>query len=131
MKSVFTQRPCDTCNADQQTGNPYRWQCECDRCTKIGQWRNEALKRLSEIEDILGDTYDLDRLRELVQADREGRCVVLPCKAGDTFYRGDEKYKADHWNVVLTAIFWAGERKNITLLYPEEVGKVLEEMEDK
>lgn len=80
MKSVFTQRPCDTCNADQQTGNPYRWQCECDRCTKIGQWRNEALKRLSEIEDILGDTYDLNRLRELVQADREGRCVVLPTK---------------------------------------------------
>lgn len=74
---------------------------------------------------------DLHRLRQLVQADREGRCVVLPCKAGDTFYRGDEKYKADHWNVVLTAIFWAGERKNITLLYPEEVGKVLEEMEDK
>lgn len=37
-------------------------------------------KRLAEIEDILGDTYDLDRLRELVEADREGRCVVLPCK---------------------------------------------------
>ena len=34
-------------------------------------------KRLAEIEDILGDTYDLDRLRELVEADREGRCVVL------------------------------------------------------
>lgn len=26
---------------------------------------------------------DLDRLRELVEADREGRCVVLPCKVGD------------------------------------------------
>ena len=25
-----------------------------------------------------------DRLRELTQADREGRCVVLPCKIGDT-----------------------------------------------
>ena len=40
--------------------------------------------RLSEIEDILGDTYDLDRLRELVEADKDGRCVVLPCKVGDT-----------------------------------------------
>lgn len=87
---------------------------------------------LSELRDILGIIGDMsvDHLREMVQADREGRCVVLPCKAGDTFYRGDEKYKADHWNVVLTAIFWAGERKNITLLYPEEVGNVLEEMED-
>ena len=40
------------------------------------------VERLSEIEDILGDDYDLDRLRELVQADREGRCVVLPVKPG-------------------------------------------------
>lgn len=34
--------------------------------------------RLAAIEDILGDDYDLDRLRALVQADKEGRCVVLP-----------------------------------------------------
>ena len=32
----------------------------------------EMRGRLKKIEDILGDTYDLDRLRELVQADREG-----------------------------------------------------------
>ena len=29
---------------------------------------------------------DYDRLHELAQADREGRCVVLPCKIGDTVY---------------------------------------------
>ena len=29
----------------------------------------------------------LDRLHELAQADREGRCVVLPCKKGDTVWR--------------------------------------------
>lgn len=34
--------------------------------------------RLREIEDILGDDYNLDRLREIVKADRDGRCVVLP-----------------------------------------------------
>ena len=34
--------------------------------------------RLSSIENILGDDYDLDRLREFAEADREGRCVVLP-----------------------------------------------------
>lgn len=28
----------------------------------------------------------LDRLRELVQADREGRCVVLPCKLHDKVF---------------------------------------------
>ena len=30
--------------------------------------------RLNQIEDILGDTYDLDRLRELVESDKNGRC---------------------------------------------------------
>lgn len=38
----------------------------------------EIIKRLAAIEDILGDEYDLDRLRQLVEADRDGRCVVLP-----------------------------------------------------
>lgn len=46
--------------------------------------------RLCAIEDILGDDYDLDRLRELVQADKEGRCVVLPCKVGDFVYVIDD-----------------------------------------
>lgn len=29
---------------------------------------------------------DLDRLEELVEADKDGRLVVLPCKVGDTVY---------------------------------------------
>lgn len=45
-----------------------------------------AFDRLAAIEDILGDEYDLDRLKELVQADREGRCVVLPCKLHDKVF---------------------------------------------
>lgn len=63
----------------------------------------EMRRRLKKIEDILGDTYDLDRLRELAQADREGRCVVLPCRIGDPVYiirwhigsaaMGDETYR--------------------------------------
>lgn len=42
--------------------------------------------RLNAIEDILGDDYDLDQLRELVQSDRDGRCVVLPCKLHDKVF---------------------------------------------
>ena len=71
-----------------------------------------AIHRLAAIEDILGDEYDLDRLRELMkayreeryivlkeprqagvhrlselaEADREGRCVVLPCKRDDVLW---------------------------------------------
>ena len=33
--------------------------------------------RLKKIEDILGEDYELDRLRELVEADREKRCVIF------------------------------------------------------
>lgn len=29
----------------------------------------------------------LKRVRELAQADRKGRCIVLPCKKGDTVWR--------------------------------------------
>lgn len=46
----------------------------------------ELYYRLSQIENILGDEYDLDRLRELAEADREGRCVVSPVSIGDTVY---------------------------------------------
>lgn len=65
----------------------------CERCGKYGRecftqenCTQTAIDRLAQIEDILGDDYDLDRLRELVQADRDGRCVVLPCKIGDKIY---------------------------------------------
>ena len=46
----------------------------------------KIVSRLQEIEDILGDTYDLDRLRELVEADKAGRCVLHPLKAEDKVY---------------------------------------------
>lgn len=83
---------CDECTKSDCT--------ECPKILAVGA-------RLAAIEDILGDEYDLDRLsvlcnqrmtmreevsqrfsltakipldrlRELVEADREGRCVVLP-----------------------------------------------------
>lgn len=49
---------------------------------RLADW----LEELKIIKDILGDDYGLDRLRELVEADRDGRCVVLPVKEGDTVY---------------------------------------------
>lgn len=51
--------------------------------------KESVMSRLAAIEDILGDEYDLDRLRELKQADDEGRYVVLPCRVGDTVYQLD------------------------------------------
>ena len=53
---------------------------------KYASQHETAIHRLVTIEDILGDEYDLDELREMVQAKREGRCVVLPAGIGDTVY---------------------------------------------
>lgn len=70
------------CDATEQAVM-YEGQCmECDCAVALmnmlGIQAAELHARLSLIEDILGNVYDLDRLRELAQADRDGRCVVLP-----------------------------------------------------
>ena len=41
-------------------------------------------KEISEITEFEG--LPIDRLRELAEADKDGRLVVLPCKVGDTVY---------------------------------------------
>ena len=58
------------------------------------KFRGDDVDRLAAYEDIIGDDYDLDRLRELAEADREGRCVVLPCKIGDIVY--EIRYTAEN-----------------------------------
>ena len=42
--------------------------------------------RLKAYEDIAELCGGFDRLRELAEADKDGRVVVLPCKVGDTIY---------------------------------------------
>lgn len=65
--------------------------CENNYVCEVGGFgecrgMDDIIDRLSDIEDILGDDYDLDRLREMVEADRDGRCVVLPCKLYDKVF---------------------------------------------
>ena len=43
---------------------------------------NDYKKIMAEVKKI----NTLDRLEEICQAERDGRCVVLPCKVGDTVY---------------------------------------------
>ena len=61
---LSNKNPCNSCKVDRQIGNPNRWQCECDRCDKPNDWKNECVKKLAEYEN----------------AEEEGRLVVLPCK---------------------------------------------------
>lgn len=61
--------------------------CETLNCGDCGIL-DKIIDRLAAYEDILGDKYDLDRLRELAQADREGRCVVIhPNSVTDDNYK--------------------------------------------
>ena len=46
--------------------------------------KESVMGRLASIEDILGDEYDLDELREMVQAKREGK--IPKYTIGDTVY---------------------------------------------
>lgn len=46
----------------------------------------EQLERRREIEEIVAD-MPIDSLRELVEADREGRCGIPPVKLHQTIYR--------------------------------------------
>lgn len=72
---TFDGEFCDISMCREELGGPF---CEEGHCSRRRVW-----ERLKSIEDILGGDYNLDRLRELVQADREGRCVVTELAPGD------------------------------------------------
>lgn len=56
---------------------------DCTECGFLDQRGGvEEDMLLDVIHGVFGDDYDLPRLQELVQADRDGRCVVLPVKPG-------------------------------------------------
>ena len=52
--------------------------------------------RLKAYEDIAELCGGFDRLRELAEADKDGRVVVLPCKVGDTVYTNNRVLGADN-----------------------------------
>lgn len=44
------------------------------------------IKDWSDLCTVIGECGGIDRLRELAEADKAGRLVVLPCKVGDTVW---------------------------------------------
>ena len=102
--------------------------------------------RLKAYEDIAELCGGIDRLREFAEADKDGRCVVLPCKVGDILYRvfageifeqrvGSMKYFAiqGRWDIE-TYPFCPCVESSIgktVFLSREEAEKALQEMEDK
>ena len=63
-----------------------------EACDRLAAYEDTGLEpdAISKIRDIVLDiSGDLDRLRELAQADKEGRCVVLPPDDYTWAIRGD------------------------------------------
>lgn len=75
---------------------------------KYASQHETAIHRLVTIEDILGDEYDLDEIREMVQAKREGRCVVLPCHIGDPVFMGTGRSKITGYEEDICDGFYIG-----------------------
>lgn len=78
-----------------------------DVCDRLAAYEDtglepEDLKRAFNEDDVLklaGQALGItpERLRELAQADREGRCVVLPCKVGQKV-KVDVRTWGNIWN---------------------------------
>ena len=157
---------CQKCEADW-TGKHGKPMADCTAL----YCRNRLLDRLVKYEDTelmpeeidmdheaaeqlrqLCQGCDLDRLEELAEADRDGRLVMPPCKAGDTVYEvtsrktiSEYRVKAIRVELVCTFIEWdivAGfvdksifgvpvdEIGKTVFLTREEAGKALEAMKN-
>lgn len=97
---------------------------------------------------IFGEDYNLDRLKELVEADREERCVVHPLKSDDevyiillsrvflfevtsaVWYRESPIYKAKH-GIHLCYVFNQDDIGKTVFLTREEAEAALEEMKER
>ena len=66
---------------------------------KYASQHETAIHRLVTIEDILGDEYDLGELKEVIQAKREGRCVVLKCKPNATVWFIKSAFSTAHFPI--------------------------------
>lgn len=78
-----------------------------------------ALEKSMRIKDILGNDYDLDRLRELVQADREGRCFITPFVAmvEQSLMNGEMKPERDQrFNGRYAVVYFDPEKWKVPLI---------------
>lgn len=136
---TFEGNFCDIAQCDATPGGSY---CESGSCTQRKVW-----ERLKAYEDMVRD-ISTDRLRELGEADKDGRLVVLPCKDwlevvfGDQvlFWGIDKDYVEQPIREIslddADRVGWYDGYKNVFLkgtdengeaweFYPEEIGKTV------
>lgn len=74
----------------------------------------ELTNRLATIEDILGDDYDLDSLRDLVKADRDGKC--------GSYVLGQKVWVVERNEIAVpccvSSFVFISEVKNVAIVHP-------------
>lgn len=117
------------------------------------QYQADFVDRLAAYEDIAELCGGFDRLRELAEADKDGRVLILPCKVGETVYFVNAKqileFAVVGYAVDETGISWVDSEHvdktghtyertfspdrigKTTFLSREEAEKALQEMEGK
>lgn len=92
---TFDGNFCDIAQCEATPGGSY---CESGSCTQRKVWERlkqfedkcespEVMAKAMDMEEILGDEYySVDRMLELLKADKAGRLVVLPCKVGQRVF---------------------------------------------
>jgi hypothetical protein len=101
------------------------------------QYQADFVDRLAAYEDIAELCGGFDRLRELAEADKDGRVVVPPCKVGDTVWRIKrtfEEYPDKSKPYIEPDAFLLQDVFNIgktVFLTHEEAEKALQKMEGK
>ena len=83
--------------------------------TALGKLFDYALKESKTLTEQL---TLLKHIRELAEADRDGRCVVLPCKVGDTVYFVNAKQILE-----FAVVGYAVDETGISWVYSEHVDK--------
>lgn len=73
-------------------------------------------KAISEITEF--DGLPIDRLRELAEADKDGRVLILPCKVGDTVYFVNKQI------LEFAVVGYAVDETGISWVHSEHVDKI-------
>nr|DAT64314.1 MAG TPA: hypothetical protein [Caudoviricetes sp.] len=60
--------------------------CENNKCALEHSQLAEWLIQLKSLKSIISDNQDIIQLKNLINADKEGKCVILPVKIGDFVY---------------------------------------------
>ena len=102
---TFEGNFCDIAQCQNVPGGSF---CENGSCSQKQVWERlkeyedtgispKACLQAVEMEDLLADEYySMNRMLELMKADKEGRVVVLPCKVGDTVWRISYRLNGKH-----------------------------------